>query len=206
MNFYGSLLCKILEILQFFQYTKIYETIENVGIASFYRIYLLAAIITMRLLVLKILFEDEILISSFHFLCKVLVSVYYSVYLSFLLSKKIFSYRLSFIKFLILCTLRLIILFLRFLFCLTILYLLFVFLASNMTRAGSVFDVNVRYIVNDDFNEFRSFLIFSNNSIHVDVLVNVSNCLNCKFYDHNFQSKPESKSNNFKLEISTGTQ
>ena len=80
------------------------------------------------------------------------------------------------------------------------------FLASNMTRAGSAFDVNVRYIVNDDFNDFRSFLIFSNNSIHVDVLVNVSNCLNCKFYDHNFQSKPESKSNNFKLEISTGTQ
>ena len=47
MNFYGSLLCKILEILQFFQYGKMYEKIDNDSIDSFYRIYLLAGIITM---------------------------------------------------------------------------------------------------------------------------------------------------------------
>ena len=33
MYFYGFLLPKILEILQFFQYTKIYEAMENVNIA-----------------------------------------------------------------------------------------------------------------------------------------------------------------------------
>ena len=57
-----------------------------------------------------------------------------------------------------------------------------------MSCIGSVFDVNVSCIVNDYFNDFRSFLIFSNNSVHVDVHVNVDNYLNCIFYDHNFQS------------------
>ena len=45
----------------------------------------------------------------------------------------------------------------------------------------------------------RSFLIFSNNSVvNVDVYVNVNvdNYLNSKFYDHDFQSKPESNSKN----------
>ena len=60
------------------------------------------------------------------------------------------------------------------------------FLASNMSRIGSVFDANASYIVNDDFNRVRSFLIFSNNSVHVEVQVNVDNYLNCKFYHHNF--------------------
>ena len=114
MYFYGFLLRKISEILQFFQYTKVYEAMENVGIALFNRICVLAAIITMRLLILEILCGDESLISIFHFLCKAIVLVYYSVYLPFLLSKKILLCSLRFIKFLILCTLRLIILFLRF--------------------------------------------------------------------------------------------
>ena len=45
----------------------------------------------------------------------------------------------------------------------------------------------------------RSFLIFSNNSVvNVDVYVNVNvdNYLNSKFYDHDFQLKPESNSKN----------
>ena len=67
MYFYGFLLRKILEILQFFQYTKIYEAMENVGIALFYRICVVAAIITMRLLILEILCGDESLISIFDF-------------------------------------------------------------------------------------------------------------------------------------------
>ena len=138
LNFYGSFLCKILEIVQFFQYTIIYEMMENVSIVSFYRICLLAAVIFMRLLTLKILNGDENLISVFHFLYKAIVSVYYSVYLPFLLSNKILSCSLCFIKLLMLCTLRLIILFLRFLFYLTVLYLLSVFLASNINRIGSV--------------------------------------------------------------------
>ena len=83
------------------------------------------------------------------------------------------------------CTLRLIILFPRFLFYLTVSYLSSVFLASNMSRVGSVFDINVSYIVNDDFNDFRSFLIVSNNPVHGDVHVNADNYLNCKFYNHN---------------------
>ena len=71
-----------------------------------------------------------------------------------------------------------------------------------MSCNGSVFDVNVSFIVNDDFNDFRSFLIFCNYSlVNVDVHVKVNNYLNRKFYDHNFQSKPVSKSNNFKPEI-----
>ena len=83
------------------------------------------------------------------------------------------------------CNLRLIILFPRFLFYLTVSYLSSVFLASNMSRVGSVFDINVSYIVNDDFNDFRSFLIVSNNPVHGDVHVNADNYLNCKFYNHN---------------------
>ena len=76
------------------------------------------------------------------------------------------------------------------------------FLTSYMSCIGSAFDVHVSCIVNDDFNDFSSFLIFSNNSnVNVDVHVNVDNYLNRKFYDHNFQSKPESNSNNFKLDV-----
>ena len=82
-----------------------------------------------------------------------------------------------------------------------------------MSCIGSVFDDNVSFIVNDDFNDFRpflnndfndfrSFLIFSNNSVvNVDAHFKVDNYLNRKFYGRNFQSKPESNSNNFKPEI-----
>ena len=63
------------------------------------------------------------------------------------------------------------------LFSLVVLFFLSVFLASNMSCIGSAFDVNVRCIVNDDFNDFRSFLFFSNNPVHVDVHVNVHNYL-----------------------------
>ena len=94
------------------------------------------------------------------------------------------------------------ILFLKFLFYLAVLYLLSVFLTSNMSCIGSAFDVHVSCIVNDDFNDFSSFLIFSNNLVvNADVHVNVDNYLNRKFYDNNFQSKPESNSNNFKPDI-----
>ena len=76
------------------------------------------------------------------------------------------------------------------------------FLTSNMGCIGSAFDVHVSCIVNDDFNDFRSFLIFSNNLFaNVEIHVNVDNYLNLKFYDYNFQPKPESNSNNFKPEI-----
>ena len=76
------------------------------------------------------------------------------------------------------------------------------FLTSNMSCIGSAFDVHVSCIVNDDFNDFRSFFIFSNNSVvNVDVHLNVDNYLNRKFYDHKFQSKLESNSNSFKLKI-----
>ena len=48
---------------------------------------------------------------------------------------------------------------------------------------------------------FRS-LFFSNNSVvNFDVHDHVDSYLNRKFYDHNFQSKPESNSNNFKPQI-----
>ena len=42
---------------------------------------------------------------------------------------------------------------------------------------GSVFDVNVSCIGNDDFKDFGSFLIFPNNSVvdDADVHVNVGN-------------------------------
>ena len=172
MYFHGFLLRKILEILQYFQYIKIYEEMENVGIVLCYKICVLAAIITMRLLILEIFCGDESLISIFHFLCKAIVPVYYSIYLQFLLSKNILLCSLRFIKFSILCTLRLIILFLRFSFYFALLYLLSVFLTSNMSCIGSAFDVNVSCIVNDNFNDFRSFLIFSNNSVvNVDVML-----------------------------------
>ena len=70
-----------------------------------------------------------------------------------------------------------------------------------MSLISSAFDVNVTYIVNDGFKDFRSFLIVSDNPDHVDVQVNVDNYWNCKFYNHNFQSKSESNSNSFKVEI-----
>ena len=167
---------------------------ENVGIASIYRIYVLAATITMRLLFLDVLCGDESLKSVFRVLCKAIVPVYWSANLPLLLSKKILSCSLRFIKFLILNTLRLTMLFLRFLFYLVVLYLLSVLLTSNMSCIGSVFDDNVSFIVNDDFNDFRpflnedfnyfrSFLIFSNNSVvNVDVHFKVDNYLNRKFY------------------------
>ena len=104
---------------------------------------------TMRLLILEILCGDESLISIFDFLCKAIVPVYYLVYLPLLLSKKILSYSLHFIKFLTLCTLRFIILSLRFLFCLAVLYLLSVFLTSNMSCIGIAFDDNASRIASD---------------------------------------------------------
>ena len=194
---YGFLLRKILEILQFFQYTKIYEAMENVGIALFYRFYVVAAIITMRLLILEIFCGDESLTSIFDFLCKAIVPVYCSVYVPLLLSKKISSCSLRFIKFLILCTLRFIILSLRFLFYLAVLYLLSVFLTSNMSCIDIALDANASCIVM--ILTTLSFLIFSNNSVvnvDIHVNVNVDNYLNSKFYDHDFQSKPESNSKN----------
>ena len=55
-------------------------------------------------------------------------------------------------------------------------YICYLFLNFNMSCISSVFDVNVSCIVNDDFNNFRSFLIFSNNSVvDVDVDVHVDN-------------------------------
>ena len=122
MYFYSFLFRKFLEVLQYLQYIKVYEAMENVGFSLFYRICVFAAIITMRLLIVEILYGDESLISIFHFLCKAIVLVYYSVYLPFILSKKLLSCSLQFIKFLILCTLRLMILFLKFLFYLAVLY------------------------------------------------------------------------------------
>ena len=55
---------------------------------------------------------------------------------------------------------------------------------------GIAFDDNASRIVSDDFNDFRSFLIFSNKSVvnvDVNVNVNVNNYLNSKFYEHHFQ-------------------
>ena len=73
-----------------------------------------------------------------------------------------------------------------------------------MSCIGTVFDANASCIVSDDFNDFRSFLIFSNNlvvNVDVHVNVNVNNYVNSKFYDHDFQSRPESNSKNIKPEI-----
>ena len=51
-----------------------------------------------------------------------------------------------------------------------------------MIGIGIVCDANASCIVSDDFNYFRSFLIFSNNSVvNVDVHVNVDDYLNRKF-------------------------
>ena len=123
-----------------------YEAMENVSIALFYRFCVVAAIITMRLLILQILCVYENLISILDFLCKAIVPVYYSVYLPLLLSKKILSCSLCFIKFLILGTLSFIILSLRFLFYLAVLYLLSVFLTSNMSCIGVALDANASCI------------------------------------------------------------
>lgn len=92
------------------------------ALSHFYRIGLLAAIITMRLLILKILCGDKSLTPIFYFLCKAKVCIYYSFYLPFLLSKKTLSCSLCLIKLLILCMLRLKILFLRLLFSLVVSY------------------------------------------------------------------------------------
>ena len=73
-----------------------------------------------------------------------------------------------------------------------------------MSCIGNALDANASCVASDDFNDFRSFLIFSNNSvvnIDVHVNVNVDNCLNSKFYDHDFQAKPESNSKSFKMKI-----
>ena len=76
--------------------------------------------------------------------------------------------------------------------------------ASNMSCIGIALDAYASCIVSDNFNDFRSFLIFSNNSVvnvDVHVNVNVDDYLNSKFYDHDFQSKPESNSKNVKPQI-----
>ena len=78
------------------------------------------------------------------------------------------------------------------------------FLTSNISFIGNALDANASCIASDDFNDFRSYLIFSNNSVvnfDVHVNVNVDNYLNSKFYDHDFQLKPGSNSKSFKLEI-----
>ena len=75
-------------------------------------------------------------------------------------------------------------------FYLAVLYLLSVVLTSNMSCIGNALDANASCVASDDFNDFRSFLIFSNNSvINVDVHVNVNvdSDLNSKFYDHDFR-------------------
>ena len=47
-----------------------------------------------------------------------------------------------------------------------------------MSCIGIALDANASCIVSDDFNDFRSFLIFSNNSVvNVDVHVNVDDYL-----------------------------
>ena len=54
------------------------------------------------------------------------------------------------------------------------------------------------YDFSDDFNDFRSFLTFSNNSVvNINVHVNVDNYFNRKFYDHDFHSKSESNNKMF---------
>ena len=72
-----------------------------------------------------------------------------------------------------------------------------------MSRFSCVFNNNVMCLASDDFSDVRSFLFFSNNLVHVHVHVNVANYLNRNIYDQNFKtwSKPESNSNDFKLEI-----
>ena len=160
---------------------------KNVGVALFYRICVVVAIVTMRLLILEILCEGKSLISIFHFLSNAIFSVYYSVHLPFLLLKKILPCSLCFSTFLIMRTLRLTISFLRFLFYFAFLYFLSVFLTSNMIYTGIAFDVNASCIVSDDFNDFRSFLAFSSKSVgNLDVHVNVDNYLHLNFYHNDF--------------------
>ena len=59
------------------------------------------------------------------------------------------------------------------------------FLTANMSCCSSVFDVNVGYIENDNFNKFRSFSVFSNISVRTGIHVNVDNYLNHRFYIQN---------------------
>ena len=117
---------------------------------------LLATIITIRLLILNmILCRGESLISIFHSFYKKPQFPSTTQFIQhFFYPKKKSSCCLRFISFLIWCSLRSIILFLRFLFYLAVLYLLSVFLASNI---GSVFMVNVSFIIYDDFNNFFNF-------------------------------------------------
>ena len=64
------------------------------------------------------------------------------------------------------------------------------FLTSNISCVGVALDANASCIVSGDFNDFRSFLIFSNNSVidvNVHVNANVGNDLNSKFYGHGFR-------------------
>ena len=75
------------------------------------------------------------------------------------------------------------------------------FLTANMSCCSSVFDVNVGYIENDNFNKFRSFSIFPNISVHVGIHINVDNYLNHKFYIQNLQSKSENNSYNFEQNV-----
>ena len=123
----------------FFNILKFMKQWRISALPYFIRFYVVAAIITMRLLILEILCGDESLISIFNFLCKAIVPVYYSIYPALLLSKKNLPYSLRLIKFSIFCTLRFIILSLRFLFYLAVLYLLSVFLTSNMSFIGIAF-------------------------------------------------------------------
>ena len=58
------------------------------------------------------------------------------------------------------------------------------FLATDLNRFGSVFGGNVNWIVS------YSFIIF-NNSVHVYVDATVDDLLNWKFYNHNWELKPE---------------
>ena len=127
-NLYGSLLRKILEILKYFQYTKIYETMKNVCIegvrSTLWKYFVWWWVCDNSTILSKfcIYFIYKSLTPIFYFLCKAKVCIYYSFYLPFLLSKKTLSCSLCLIKLLILCMLRLKILFLRFLFSLVVSY------------------------------------------------------------------------------------
>ena len=70
-----------------------------------------------------------------------------------------------------------------------------------MSRFGRIFDVKVNCIVNINFNDFKSFLTFSKNSVHVHVYVNFDDHINRKLYNQNLESELESNCNNFKLDI-----
>ena len=61
---------------------------ENVGIASFYRVFLLVA--NDKYEILKIFCGDESLISIFNFMSKAIVSFYYSVYLPFFYQERFY--------------------------------------------------------------------------------------------------------------------